>query len=116
MTELEIMDLIQHRKDTNTYHGQCGEYGFHGTDLFKVAKQLSALICLMPGCSKKRCEVDGRQSYLCDEHFEEACKEEAEHAAVATSGSLSVEPEWYEEASNFVDIDNGLSKLKNHKA
>jgi hypothetical protein len=80
MTKKEIIELIQHRKDTNTFYIQCAGYGFHGTDESKIAEQLNTMICQMPGCCNQRCEQYGRPSYLCSIHYEEACEEESLHA------------------------------------
>ena len=54
MTKKEILDLIQHRKDTNTFYAQCAGYGFHGTDEEKIAAQINDIICQIPGCCHPR--------------------------------------------------------------
>ena len=94
MTKKEILDLIQHRKDTNTFYAQCAGYGFHGTDEEKIAAQLNAIICQIPGCCLPRCEQSGRLSYLCPLHYKEAYREETDLATVKTTGLLLAEPDW----------------------
>ena len=109
MTKAEILNLIQYRKTTNTFHAQCAGYGFHGTDAEKIATQLNALICQMPGCCHPKCEQSGRLSYLCSLHYEEAYKEEAELAAVKTTGLLLAEPDWSVDTFNSGGADDNSS-------
>ena len=100
MTKKEILDLIQHRKDTNTFYAQCAGHAFHGTDAEKIAAQLNAIICQIPGCCHPSCEQSGRLSYLCSMHYEEAYRQEADLATVKTNGLLQAEPDWNAAAFN----------------
>ena len=109
MTKKEIIDLIHHRKDTNTFYAQCAGYGFHGTDAEKIAVQINALTCQIPGCCRPRCEQSGRLSYLCSLHYEEAYRAEADLATVKTTGLLLAEPDWDAVVFNSEGVDDNTS-------
>ena len=76
MTKREIMDLVQHNRDTKTYFAHYDGYGFHGTSQEHVVEQLKSLICQIPGCGNTRCVKDGRFAYLCPNHFADACRDD----------------------------------------
>lgn len=98
MTEKEVLNLIKHRKDTDTYFVQCGNYGFHGTDRDKVVEDVVSRMCLMPDCCHERTEQGGRLSYLCLEHYEESSEEEAELSFARESDFKLTERDWSIEA------------------
>ena len=109
MTKEEILNLIRHRKDTNTFYAQCAGYGFHGTDEEKIAEQLNAIICQIPGCCHPKCEQSGRLSYLCPLHYKEAYREETDLATVKTTGLLLAEPDWNAAVFNSEGVDDNAS-------